>query len=160
MWRARFCAVKMSFRFLPLSWQHYAACRDLFEDSFTLSEQPYFRAEWRRRCVSRSFVAILQGTVVAFALVDKRYKLQYICVNERFQGAKLGSRLLKKVLEACLTAGDRSIHLVTADDEGLMYWYSRFGFRVTGLYYEGDEFIGADMVRRARCRSATALHTA
>jgi len=150
----------MSFRFLPLSWQYYAVCRDLFEDSFTIDMMPTFHAEWRRRCISRSFVVTLRGAVVAFALVDKRHTLQFICVNERFQGAKLGSRLLKKVLETCVAAGDRSIHLVTADDEGLMGWYSRFGFRVTGLYYEGDAFMGADMVRRARCRSATAVHNA
>ena len=144
----------MSFRFLPLSWQYYAACRDLFEDSFTIDMMPSFCYEWRRRCVKRSFVAILRGTVVAFALVDKRHKLQYICVNERFQGARLGSRLLKKVLMVCAAEGDRSIHLVTADDARLVDWYGRFGFHVTGIYFDGDEFGGADMVRRARCRSA------
>jgi len=142
----------MSFRFTPLRWNHYAACRDVFEDVFDISEHASFRKEWRRRCEKRSVVALYHGIVVGFALVDNAHKIQYISIRPEFQNAKLGSQLLARVLRAC--ADDRSIWLVTADDTRLVKWYGRYRFQITQTYDDEDgEFIGADMVRRQRCRS-------
>ena len=149
-----FLSFKMSFLLTPLRWNHYAACRDVFEESFDISEHASFPTEWRSRCEKRSVVALYRGIVVGFALVDTAHKIQYINIRPDFQNAKLGSKLLAYVLRAC--ADDRSIWLVTADDMRLVKWYGRHGFQITHTYKDDDgEFMGADMVRRQRCRSQT-----
>jgi ribosomal protein S18 acetylase RimI-like enzyme len=140
-------------RFESLGWQYYAICRDLFECAFNISEHTNFPVKWRDRCTSRSIVALFRGVPVAFAIVDTKHTLQYICVHRDLHNEKLGSKLLAKLLHNL--KDDRSIHLVTADDERLVRWYEKYGFRVTKTYYSEGEFIGADMVRRLRCRSGS-----
>ena len=144
-------------RFEPLRWNFYARCRDLFQSAFDVSEHANFPTKWRNRCTSRSIVTLLMDVPVAFAIVDTKHTLQYICVHPGLHNEKLGSKLLAKLLHNL--NDDRSIHLVTADDERLVRWYEKYGFRVTKTYYsEGEErteFIGADMVRRLRCRSSS-----
>lgn len=145
---------EMTFQYVPLRWNHYIGCRNIFEEAFALSERATFPMQWRTRCEKRSVVALYRDVVVGFALVDTQYTIQYIGVHPEFQNAHLGSQLLAYVVQAC--ADDRSIWLVTADDTRLLQWYERHGFRVTNTHYnEHNGFMGADMVRRQRCRSAT-----
>jgi ribosomal protein S18 acetylase RimI-like enzyme len=140
------------YSFAPLRWSHYAACKWLFEDAFDISEVPWFIKSWRER--SDNSIGVFNcGSIVGFALIDTKMFLRYICINPEFQNCGLGSKLLTKVLNLCDEY--RSIWLTTAGDERLVDWYSRFGFRVVETRTEDGEFIGADMVRRARCRSAS-----
>ena len=139
-------------KYRALRWTDYAVCRQLFLDTFMHDMLPDFVAAWKQRRRDGCYVARCEGGIVGFCLVSKRNKLEFIAVHELFRDAKVGSGLLKRMLRDL--ADCRSIHLVTADDERLMYWYARFGFVVTGLWlYEDGEFSGADMVRRHRCRS-------
>lgn len=135
----------------PLTWNHYAACRHLFEDVFDISEVSCFVEAWPKRCVDTSHAVLYKGAVVAFALVQTNMTINYICVHSDFQGSGLGSKLLTKILDLC--SDKRSIWLRTAADERLVKWYGRYGFRVVETIVEDDEFIGADMVLRHRCRS-------
>lgn len=135
----------------PLSWNHYAQCRALFEDVFDLSELSWFVAVWRKRS-DHSRVALHQGIVIGFALIDTSSTLHYVCVHPDFQNSGLGTRLLTAVLE-CEDA--RSTWLSTAGDDRLVAWYTRHGFNVTKRVIHQGKFIGAHMVLRRRCRSVS-----
>ena len=139
-------------RLVPLRWNYYKECRTLFEDLFNISEHSSFQYEWDDRYEKRSFAALYYGVVIGFVLVDKTKSIRYICVNKEFQNEKLGSKLLTRVCDCCVD--ERVIRLVTADNEWLMEWYKKYGFRATHIYHSPDgEFAGADMVRRQRSRS-------
>jgi ribosomal protein S18 acetylase RimI-like enzyme len=138
-------------QFAPLRWNYYRACRRLFEELFNITEHRHFAAEWDDRCEKRSFVALCYEVVVGFILVDSTNSIRFICVSKVFQNDKIGSKLLTYVFDSC--RDERAIHLVAADNEWLMDWYKRYGFRVTHIHRdEGGEFAGADMVRRQRSR--------
>jgi GNAT superfamily N-acetyltransferase len=140
------------YSFTPLRWNHYASSRLLFEDAFDISEIPWFIKSWRERS-DCSIGLFYRGSLVGFALIDTKMFLRYLCINPEFQNCGLGSKLLTKVLDLC--SDSRSFWLTTAGDERLVGRYSLFGFRVVESRSEDGDFIGADMVRRARCRSAS-----
>ena len=135
----------------PLRWNHYAQCRGLFEDVFDASEMSWFVAAWRKRS-DHSQVALHQGIVVGFGLIDTASTLHYICVHPDFQNSGLGTRLLTAVLEF---EDARSTWLSTAGDNRLVTWYMRHGFNVAKRVTYQGEFIGAHMVLRRRCRSVS-----
>lgn len=140
------------YSYIPLRWCHYSACKNIFEDVFDISELPFFASAWSLRYEERSIAAFYKGGLVGFALVDKKMNLRYICAHSDFQNVGLGSKLLTKILD--LSRDERSIWLTTAGDERLVTWYGRYGFRVVDSTTVDGEFIGADMVKRNRCRSA------
>jgi ribosomal protein S18 acetylase RimI-like enzyme len=133
----------------PLRWNHYAECVRLFEDVFDVSEMKWFVAAWCKRS-DNSRVALHQGVVIGFALIDNQSTLHYVCVHPNFQNSGLGTRLLMSVLE-CEDA--RSTWLSTAGDDRLVTWYMRHGFTVAKRVLHQGKFIGAHMVLRRRCRS-------
>jgi GNAT superfamily N-acetyltransferase len=136
---------------IPLRWDQYAVCRQVFIDVFDMSEIPYFIQAWSQRNEEHSFAALYKGVLVGFGLVDKSRCIRYISVHEDFQNMGLGSKLLTKILGS--VRDERSIWLTTAGDERLLGWYKRYGFVAYDVTYDGDVFIGADMVKRQRCRS-------
>lgn len=140
------------FIFVKLTWKHYRLCKKLLENVFHISEIPFFINAWRNRSESESFVAFDKGRMVAFALVDNKNKIQYICVDKEYQNEKIGTKLLEKIIDA--TREKRSLWLTTGSDERLVGWYYRYGFRVTKRIYKNNVFIGANMVKRNRSRSA------
>ena len=137
--------------FVKLTWKHYRLCKKLLENVFHISEIPFFINAWRNRSESESFVTLDKDLVVAFALVDNKNKIQYICVDKEYQNEKIGSRLLEKIIAS--TSEKRSLWLTTGNDERLITWYRRYGFRIIKKHIKNGVFIGADMVKRNRCRS-------
>jgi ribosomal protein S18 acetylase RimI-like enzyme len=128
-------------------------CRALFRSCFAFSEWSNWHSAWRNRATRGCWVARYKGAVVGCCLVGKDNVINYISVDDEYQGYKIGSALLYLMLTDLADA--RSIRLTTAGDERLLTWYGRFGFRATEIVYDDDgEFVGAYMVRRARCRSA------
>jgi len=97
-------------------------------------------------------VTLDKDLVVAFALVDNKNKIQYICVDKEYQNEKIGTKLLEKIIDS--TSEKRSLWLTTGNDERLVSWYARYGFRVTKRIYKNNLFVGANMVKRNRSRSA------
>jgi len=142
---------------VPLRWSYYSEAKRIFEDVFDMSEIPYFIEAWSYRDENHSFAALHKGILVGFGLVDNKRCIRYISVHEDFQNMGLGSKLLTKILGS--VRDERSIWLTTAGDERLLGWYKRYGFVAYDVMYDGDAFIGADMVRRQRCRSATSSET-
>lgn len=138
--------------FTPLRWDRYATCRALFEEVFDMSELSCFRHIWSKRCETRSIGVLYKDVLVAFVLVDKQRMIHYICVHPEFQNDGLGTSLLRHVLSQ--SSEDRSLWLTTAADDRLVPWYGRHGFTVSNMIYTDGEFIGANMVKRQRCRSA------
>jgi GNAT superfamily N-acetyltransferase len=131
-------------------------CRDLFRSTFAYSEWHNWSSAWRHRSSRGCWVARYRGAVVGVSLVSKDNVIKYIAIDPEYQGYKIGSVLLKLVLADLVDA--RSVRLTTAGDMRLLTWYGRFGFRAYEIVYNDDgEFIGAHMVRRARCRSSTAV---
>jgi len=139
------------YSFVELSWKHYRSCKKLLENVFYISEIPFFINAWRNRCEKESFVVLNNYVVIAFGLVDNKNKIQYICVDKEYQNEKIGSRLLEKIIAS--TSEKRSVWLTTGNDERLITWYSRYGFRIIKKHIKNGVFIGADMVKRNRCRS-------
>jgi len=140
------------YSFVTLNWEHYRACKKLLENVFHISEIPFFISAWRNRSESESILALDRDSIIGFGLVDKRNKIQYICVDKEYQNRKIGSKLLERIIDS--TREKRSLWLTTGSDERLVGWYSRYGFRVTKRIYKNKMFMGANMVKRNRCRSA------
>lgn len=140
------------YSFAPLSWKHYRVCKQLFDESFDISEAPWFLKSWRNRSETQSLVACMGGVVIGVAIVDNTHTLRYLYVKKEFQNEKIGTKLLKKVIES--SSEQRSLWLTTGADERLISFYSRAGFCVINKIYKNNVFIGADMVLRNRCRSA------
>ena len=140
------------YSFVKLDWKDYRACKKLLENVFHISEIPFFINAWRNRSDSESFLALDRDVIVGFGLVDNRSKLQYICVDREYKNDKIVSQLLERIIDA--TREKRSLWLTTGSDERLVGWYYRYGFRVTKRIYKNNVFIGANMVKRNRSRSA------
>jgi len=139
------------YSFVELSWKHYTSCKKLLENVFYISEIPFFINSWRNRSEKESFVVYNTNCIIGFALVDNKHKIQYICVDKEYQNQKIGSTLLSKIIDS--TSEKRSLWLTTGNDERLIKWYSRYGFSLIRKNIKNGLFIGADMVRRNRCRS-------
>jgi GNAT superfamily N-acetyltransferase len=123
--------------------------------AFAFSEWSKFADTWKYRATDSCIAARYRGALVGFNLVGTDSTVKYIAVHPEYQGYKIGSGLLTRLLA---TLGDaRSIHLTTAGDERLLTWYGRFGFRPSSLLYsDSGAFLGAHMTRRQRCRSSCA----
>lgn len=141
-------------RVSPLMWSDYSGCRFMFEDVFDIGTLKCFWTDWNARSEKYSYVAKYMDTVVGFALVDTKNKIQYICVHQDFQNQGIGTLLLEKVLDSM--SNERSIYLVTSHDKRLTGWYEKYGFKVTKNYYDGG-YLGSDMVLRQRSRTSTYL---
>lgn len=142
-------------KYTRLSLADAVPCKALFRSTFAYSEWSNWHNAWRHRNAVGCWVVRYRGVVVGVSLVSKDNVIKYIAIDWDYQGYKIGSTLLNLVMSDL--AEMRAVRLITAGDERLVSWYGRFGFRATEVIYDDDngEFIGAHMVRRARCRSST-----
>ena len=141
-------------KYSKLSWSDYAAAKDLFRITFALSEWGRLAPAWRERASYGCYAARFRDTLVGFSLVSTDNTIKYIVVHPDYQGYKIGSGLLTRILGSMVSA--RAIRLTTAGDLRLLGWYGRFGFRAEEIIMDyGVEFVGAHMIKRQRCRSAT-----
>lgn len=142
-----------SVHFRPLTWSDFNTCKQLFYNTFDLTEDKYFFKAWKNRHKEGSIVAILHGSVVGFALVDTDYCIQYLAVHESCRGQNIGSKLMTHVCNALSDAP--TIWLKTASDPRLKVWYSKFGFEEEHTYISPDkEYLGTCMIRRQRGRNS------
>lgn len=142
------------FKYSRVSLTDAVPCRNLFRSVFAYGEWRNWCSAWRYRSNRGCWVVRYRGAVVAVSLVSNDNAIKYIAVDPEYQGYKIGSALLKRILADL--ADVRAVFLTTAGDERLLTWYGRFGFRATEIVSnESGAFIGAHMVRRARCRSSS-----
>ena len=117
----------------PLKQTDYAVTRQLFQDIFDMSEEPYFMAAWSARNPAASVGVWHQDTLLAAAIVTSRfkevYRLEYIFTHPSRKGEGIGSRLLQHVLDHC-----PHIHLTSVEDPRIHAWYIKKGFRQTSNY--------------------------
>jgi ribosomal protein S18 acetylase RimI-like enzyme len=143
----------MSIKYVPLTRRDYVPARAVFRCAFAYSEWSRLFLAWKNRAEYGCYAAWYGGALVGFSLVSRDNIIKYIAVDPEYQGFKIGSSLLTRVLASMGEA--RTIRLTTAGDERLLTWYGRFGFCVTETLRDAyGEFVGAHMVRRQRCRSA------
>jgi GNAT superfamily N-acetyltransferase len=141
--------------YTPLTRRDYVAARAVFRCAFAYSEWGRLFMAWKDRASHGCYAAWYGGALVGFSLTSKDNVIKYIAVDPDYQGFKIGSALLRLILESMGDA--RSVRLTTAGDERLLTWYGRFGFAATEMLYGADgSYVGAHMIRRQRCRSATA----
>ena len=145
-----------SFTFTPITRRDYVAARAVFRCAFAYSEWARLFMAWKDRAEYGCYAAWYGGALVGFSLTSKDNVIKYIAVDPEYQGFKIGSVLLRLILESMGDA--RTIRLTTAGDERLLTWYGRFGFVVAEMLYGADgSYVGAHMIRRQRCRSALTL---
>ena len=144
---------KASLRVTPLSFLDYVGCKQVYMEAFAETEWPSIKEAWRCRAPLGCWAVRYHGTIVGFSLVSTDNIIKYIAIHPDFQGLRIGTTLLLRTLNDLCDA--RSIRLTTAGDRRLATWYGRFGFCITNTHLDADgAYIGADMVRRQRCRSA------
>jgi ribosomal protein S18 acetylase RimI-like enzyme len=142
----------LSIVYRNLRWSDYVSAKGLFQTAFAFGEWKNFAEIWRARCKIVCFSAWYKDLLVGFTLVDSDNNIKYIAVHPDYQGYKIGSVLLTKVIESLSVA--RSIRLTTAADRRLVTWYGSYGFKPDHIYTNTNGvFLGASMVRRQRCRS-------
>lgn len=97
-----------------------------------------------------SFVATYNGSIIGYAQAEARKSkqaiLQDIAVSKKFQGKKVGTRLLNKTIEAVEAKGARMMfaeaHYKCA---AAIPFYYKHGFRISG--FSQDHFgIGHDAI--------------
>jgi len=106
-----------------------AACRD----ELTLTAAKL--ADWE------VWVGLLDGTLAGMLALNEagdptKIELQYLFVEPRFQGRRIGAALLDKLVEICR---DRGVVLVSVDaDPNAEIVYRHFGFRTVGRSPSGS----------------------
>lgn len=107
--------------------EDYHVVRSLFNDVFDMSEDAGFVKAWKERASDRTVGCWYHGgSVVGAAIVTNANLLAYIFVHPSFQNMGMGSLMLRHVLSV-----SKTLHLVPVDDEKIITWYRRFGFRVS-----------------------------
>jgi len=129
----------MSFKIKPLTSLHCKSVRDIFEETFDRQEYADFNTAWRFRSKSESIgIFTHEGDLLGFAIIwGSGRMLKYLCIHPEYQRFKLGTKLLKAVLDNCLSNG-KSLHLVPAQNAHLTQWYSKHGFTVTKYFKAFD----------------------
>jgi len=104
----------------PLKQTDYACVKRLFYAIFDLSEDASFHKAWRTRTVAIGFWD--RDALVGAAIVSGTF-LKYIFTDNSYQGAGIGSRLLRAIL-----ADFPNIHLTPVNDPAVKKWYIKHGF--------------------------------
>ncbi len=136
---------KMSLRSLRNT--DYVQTKSVMRNRFCEKDTEYFSQMWYWREPYSSLCLEYFGQVIAFCLVIEN-KLEYLAVHEEFDGMGIGKLLVTHVLEAIEEEGYKCAHLMTADDPGLVGWYSRFGFEVSTSSCDDCGVWGDWMVKR------------
>ena len=111
----------------------YLSIKDIFRDEFLGDDVTYrdLRTAWRYKNTDLSLGAVSTANdLIGFTLVRNNY-IEYIGTHKHFKGQGLGTRLLKKALSLS-SHKKKSMHLYPmSQDQRLIHWYERFGFRKT-----------------------------
>jgi len=121
----------------------YAAVKRLFREVFAESEDQYLYPIWRKR--GDSFGYWIGDQLVGVALVHGA-RLEYLFVSPEEQGQGIGTKLLATAMERYPV-----LNLTPVDDEELICWYEKKGFR---LSRDGDRPIYVRHSYATRLRSA------
>jgi GNAT superfamily N-acetyltransferase len=116
-------------RIKPLTTFEAKAVRKIFFEIFDESEDVHYNSAWRNRDCSRSLgIFSKENDLLGFSLVEGD-KLAYIGIDPLYQKDKLGTTLLKRVLEIS-EEQRKHINLIPAEDPRLVKWYGKHGFNV------------------------------
>jgi ribosomal protein S18 acetylase RimI-like enzyme len=139
-----------------LKWSDYANTRALMAERFCAEDLRIFVQLWPQRNGDASFCWEWSGTVLGFVLVVD-FRIEYLVVDEVWEGKGLGQALLKKAVRALKEQGFRSAQLMTANNEHLRAWYSKQGFEYSSSFCDHAGIFGDRMILRFRalrsCRS-------
>jgi len=125
----------------------YVQTKSVMSNRFRQADTDSFSQLWYYRNVYASQCLEYYGQVVAFCLVVGN-KMEYLAVHEEFSNLGLGKILVAHVLECLEEMGYKCVHLMTADDPGLVGWYARFGFEVSTSTCDDCGVKGDWMVKR------------
>jgi ribosomal protein S18 acetylase RimI-like enzyme len=121
----------MAYKIRNLLATDYLSIKDIFRDEFLGDDITYrdLRTAWRYRNTELSLGAISStNDLLGFTLVRKNY-LGFLGTHKHYQGKKIGSSLLKKVVSK---TSNTCLHLYPmSQNQRLIEWYARFGFRKT-----------------------------
>jgi ribosomal protein S18 acetylase RimI-like enzyme len=131
----------------PLRNTDYVQTKSVMRNRFCEADTKYFSELWYWRNEYASLCVEYFGQVIAFCLVVEN-KLEYLAVHEEFSSLGLGKVLVTHVLDVIEAQDYKCAHLMTADDPGLVGWYSRFGFEVSSSSCDSCGVKGDWMVKR------------
>jgi ribosomal protein S18 acetylase RimI-like enzyme len=130
----------------PLTQADYHLVKQLFHESFDLSEDKFLNPAWKKRNEAASLGYWYRGCLVGTAIV-RELTLEYICVSNELRGAGIGTQLLQAVIQKT-----PALHLTPVNDPRVIRWYESQGFCLSSQ--KGDHKV---YVRRPyMLRSATA----
>jgi ribosomal protein S18 acetylase RimI-like enzyme len=142
-----------------LKWSDYANARALMAERFCTDDLRAFVQLWSLRNREASFCWEWSGAVFGFLLVTD-FHIQYLAVDELYEGKELGQAMLKAAVGALKKQGHRSVQLTTANDERLCAWYSKQGFEYSSSFCDDAGIFGDRMILRFRalrsCRGSAA----
>lgn len=113
----------------PLAMEDFKEIKNIFYDTFDLCDDADFFRAWKHRNRQSSMGLYYNSTLIGFGLVVET-RLWFLAVSARFRGGGTGTRLLMAILDTMT-----SCQLTPVNDQRIIAWYERHGFRIT-QYFE------------------------
>ena len=123
----------------PLTEHDYAQVEAIFLRTFPRTDDADFTAAWRTKECNYSLGLYHKATLVGFAITcldtvsaaqQQQARLWFIAVDSAHRAAGAGTQLLTAVIDV-VEAASLSLALTPDNDERVINWYKRHGFRVT-----------------------------
>lgn len=118
-----------NYKIKPLKMEDFKEIKNIFYDTFDLCDDADFFRAWKHRNRQSSMGLYYNSTLIGFGLVVET-RLWFLAVSARFRGGGTGTRLLMAILDTMTTC-----QLTPVNDQRIIAWYERHGFRIT-QYFE------------------------
>jgi ribosomal protein S18 acetylase RimI-like enzyme len=122
----------------PLTEYDYAQVEAIFLRTFPRTDDADFAAAWRTKECNYSLGLYHKATLVGFAITcleavasQKQAHLWFIAVDAAYRASGAGTQLLTAVIDAVVNCAEMPLALTPDNDERVINWYKRHGFRVT-----------------------------
>ena len=127
----------------------YRNAKSLMMERFWHTDVENFVSLWRYRNYYASICVEQYGTIVAFGVVWEN-KLEYLVVNQHFEGCGMGKVLVKCIVDELQQQEYKTVMLLTANNPALRSFYSRLGFELSSSSCDRQGIAGDIMVLRFR----------
>ena len=110
----------------------------IFKATFPRTDDADFANAWRTKECNYSLGLYHKATLVGFAITcleavasQKQAHLWFIAVDAAYRASGAGTQLLTAVIDAVVNCAEMPLALTPDNDERVINWYKRHGFRVT-----------------------------
>lgn len=124
----------------PVKMEDYKQLKNVYFDTFDLIDDADFHKAWKNRNQQSSMGLYYMSTLVGFGIVAEQ-RLWFLGVHPQFRSAGQGTRLLQAILSTM-----EYCYLTPVNDDKIIAWYERQGFRITKYLKSNDAKVPSQMM--------------